>query len=351
MTKFSKILVTFLMALLVPNCSQVLQTIKLELDIEDNSIQENFSVVEKVLTFKEAKTQNKSPYNRTILLPGRGDSARHVAESIAMQSTFPEEGVVADYKIGIGDILAFSKLIDNDYSNIKTQNIWPDEPISSAYKLGIGDTLALTLMKDEETLNRTSPVNRMSSSNGNDNQSVILNSSSAEPTINTTGRVGSDGSVLLLEVGRLEASGKSLNELRSEVRNILIRNGVSPRFQLEIVQFESNRAYMTVSSDVYPRASHIITLKDQKTTLIDVLTSTKIAFRPGVMTNIKLQRGNKIYTMNLRDVFSEAAPEVIIQDRDHIFVQDSSSSIVTSSTVVGADGKIVLAGVVSIKAA
>ena len=168
---------------------------------------------------------------------------------------------------------------------------------------------------------------------------VILNSPS-EPTINTTGRVGSDGSVLLLEVGRLEASGKSLNELRSEVRNILIRNGVSPRFQLEIVQFESNRAYMTVSSGVYPQASKIITLKDQKTTLIDVLTSAKIAFRPGVMTNIKLQRGNKNYTMNLRDVFSEAAPEIIIQDRDHIFVQDSSSSIETSSAVVGADGKL-----------
>ena len=38
----------------------------------------------------------------------------------------------------------------------------------------------------------------------------------------------------LLEVGRLEVSGKSLNELRSEVRNILIRNGISPQFQLEI---------------------------------------------------------------------------------------------------------------------
>ena len=62
------------------------------------------------------------------------------------------------------------------------------------------------------------------------------------------GRVGSDGSVLLLEVGRLEANGKSLNELRSEVRNILIRNGVSPRFQLEIGEFKSQRAYLTVNS-------------------------------------------------------------------------------------------------------
>ena len=50
-------------------------------------------------------------------------------------------------------------------------------------------------------------------------------------------RVGSDGSILLLEVGRLEALGKSINELRSEVRNILIRNGISPKFQLELALF------------------------------------------------------------------------------------------------------------------
>ena len=50
--------------------------------------------------------------------------------------------------------------------------------------------------------------------------------------IQTSGRVGSDGSLLLLEVGRLESSGKTINELRSEVRNILIRNGLSPKFQL-----------------------------------------------------------------------------------------------------------------------
>ena len=63
---------------------------------------------------------------------------------------------------------------------------------------------------------------------------LFINSRQIDNTVNTTGRIGSDGSVLLLEVGRLEANGKSLNELRSEVRNILIRN-VSPRFQLEIV--------------------------------------------------------------------------------------------------------------------
>ena len=68
--------------------------------------------------------------------------------------------------------------------------------------------------------------------------------------IQTSGRVGSDGSILLLEVGRLEALGKSINELRSEVRNILIRNGISPKFQLEISAFQSQKAYITITSNL-----------------------------------------------------------------------------------------------------
>ena len=97
--------------------------------------------------------------------------------------------------------------------------------------MGIGDTLALTLIK--KAIDSTTTVPGTTESG----QNVIINSQKSDDTIETLGRIGSDGSVLLLEVGRLEANGKSLNELRSEVRNILIRNGVSPRFQLEIIEF------------------------------------------------------------------------------------------------------------------
>ena len=103
----------------------------------------------------------------------------------------------------------------------------------------------MTLVKVVEK----TPVNSTSSNSGNDTQNLIINTQQEETTINSTGRIGSDGSVLLLEVGRLEANGKRLNELRSEVRNILIRKGVSPRFQLEIVNFKSQKSYLTVNSN------------------------------------------------------------------------------------------------------
>ena len=94
-------------------------------------------------------------------------------------------------------------------------------------------------------------MNSITQSTSEDGQTTLVippPQPAIDETINSTGRIGSDGSVLLLEVGRLEANGKSLNELRSEVRNILIRNGVIPRFQLEIVDFKSQKSYLTMNS-------------------------------------------------------------------------------------------------------
>ena len=128
------------------------------------------------------------------------------------------------------------------------------------------------------------------------NQNVIVTPQQIDETINSTGRIGSDGSVLLLEVGRLEANGKSLNELRSEVRNILIRNGVSPRFQLEIAEFKSQKAYLTINT-----TSTVVNLNDQITTLKDILTSANVGFKPGVITRIRLNRDGKEFSILLRD--------------------------------------------------
>ena len=138
-----------------------------------------------------------------------------------------------DYKIGIGDVLTFSRLVDSNHS-FSTHNKVATKVSPGKYKLGVGDTLTLTLIKVDKN---TNPLPLGNSSELN--QNVIISSQQKDFTINSTGRIGSDGSVLLLEVGRLEASGKSLNELRSEVRNILIRNGISPQFQLEISDFKS----------------------------------------------------------------------------------------------------------------
>ena len=328
----------FFLAGLFTGCSQVLQTVDLNLNSEDSSLQEEFNVVEKTLTSREAKAQGATPYLRVVLKNGRGENAQPIPEDLALKSEFPKNEAPREYILGIGDSLTFSRLLENNRSKTQTDNQWPTESKVFDYKLGIGDTLALTLIKTTKPNQQFAP--------GGENQNVIVTPQQIDETINSTGRIGSDGSVLLLEVGRLEAIGKSLNELRSEVRNILIRNGVSPRFQLEIAEFRSQKAYLTVNT-----TSTVINLNDQITTLKDILTLAKVGFKPGVVTLIKLNRDGKEFSILLRDLYSDKASNINVKSEDHIFIEDSSANIKTTESVIDNEGYIVFENVGKVKAA
>ena len=323
----------------IQSCSQVLQTVDLQIDTEDSLIQEEFNVIEKTLTIGEAKKQKAAPYSRAVLKTGRGEIARPIPEKLALKSEFPKNNSPTEYRIGIGDTITFSRLIENNRSPLSKTNTWPKQKVANEYKLGIGDTLALILIRKANDLNITTSIG----SNNNNSQQVFEQSDS---TITTRGRIGSDGSVLLLEVGRLEANGKSLNELRSEVRNILIRNGVSPRFQLEIVEFRSQKSYLTISSN-----SRVIYLDDQKTTIRDILTSAGVGITPGVITRIRLQRYGKEFSISLRDLYGVNVNNIDIQPNDHIFVEDSTAKMVSSPSVVDHEGNVIFEGVGKTKAA
>ena len=344
MPEFSKLISLFILIAMLTNCSQVLQTVDLEIKTEDNSVQEEFNVIEKTLTIKEAKKQNDTPYERKVLQNARGGNARSILEKFVLVSKFPANSGPIDYKIGIGDVLTYSKFIDNNQSFSNHKKKWPTQRSPAKYKLGVGDTLTLILIKAEKI------IQQRPASAGESDQNPVINSQQQDFTINSTGRIGSDGSVLLLEIGRLEANGKTLSELRSEVRNILIRNGTSPRFQLEISDFRSQKAYLTISSS-QGTASDIISLNDQSTTLLDMLTAARIAFAPGILTTVKLRRNNDIFDMSLRDIFTTGSPQIQILDRDHIFVEESSARVVKNHSKVDKSGSVVFAGIGKITAA
>lgn len=322
------------------SCSQVLQTVQLKVDEHDKATQEEFNVVAKTLTVNEARKQNMSPYERTVLQFGTGENARSIPEKLAMKSNFPLNDLPVEYKIGIGDTLSLSKLIENNRSIFDAKTQWPKEPNNFSYKLGIGDTLLLTLLQETTTLNQ------MGSTSDSDNQSAIYNSQKSDATIRSIGSIGSDGSVLLLKAGSLIAKGKTLIELRSEVRNVFIRNGISPRFQLEIEEFKSQKAFLTIND-----FSKVIILNNQKTTLRDILTEAGVGFKPGIITFVRLQRDDARYLIPLRSIFKENIADITIKDRDHIFVEDTAAELSTTISTVGNDGNIVLASVGKIKAA
>ena len=51
----------FFLAWFLTSCSQVLETVDLNISAEDNSLQEEFNVVEKTLTIREANAQKTAP--------------------------------------------------------------------------------------------------------------------------------------------------------------------------------------------------------------------------------------------------------------------------------------------------
>ncbi len=343
MTKLFTYISLFLLVGSLTGCSQVLQNVDLNINAKDNSLQEEFNVVEKTLTIREANAQKTAPYLRTVLKNGRGGSAQPIPEKLALKSDYPKNNSPIEYKIGIGDTVTFSRLIENNRTPNKNIEIWPKQNFERKYQLGIGDTLALILIKEANDLTTTAP---RSSDSNESSPNVIISQQQNDSTIETKGRIGSDGSVLLLEVGRLEANGKSLNELRSEVRNILIRNGVSPRFQLEIVDFKSQKSYLTINSE-----STVIFLNDQKTTIRDILTSANIGVKPGVITRIRLQRNSKEFSIALRELYGMNSKNIDIQPDDHIFIEDNSAEVVSSSSVVDHEGNVVFESIGKVKAA
>ena len=70
-----------------------------------------------------------------------------------------------------------------------------------------------------------------------------------------------------------------------------------------------------------------------------------MGFKPGIITLVRLQRHGKEYQMPLRSIFGLNAPEINIYTHDHIFVEDSSTNLISSVSNVGHDGHVVFAGV------
>ena len=203
MNKFLRVIYFFIVAGIINACSQVLQTVDLDINTEDNLAQEKFNVVEKTLTINEARAQKNAPYLRVVLKEGRGSSAKPIPEKSALKSKFPNNSSPLKYRIGIGDTLAFSRLIENNQSGNEIKNQWPANTDAYNYRLGIGDTLTLTLIK------RVKSDSQLAPSSNPTNQNLIITSQQSDETINSSGRIGSDGAYFCWKLGVLTQMEKA----------------------------------------------------------------------------------------------------------------------------------------------
>ena len=314
-------------------CSEILEPVlisgKINQDIDN--IQEEFNIKVNALTFQSARDANKSPYPRELMLTGSGTRANVVEEKILLDSTIPKQSNNLEYTLGYGDELTFTLI--SEFKNEKI--IWPENPRKNNYILGIGDELKFIQFSE--------PVNIPISIDDETGGLSKLNNTK-DQLISTKGVIGSDGNILLIGMGNIKAANRSLNNVRNEVRNILIRNGLTPNFQLEITNFRSKKAYINIDIDHDDIISSMLPINNIPLTLKQAVLGAGIS-ESSNKVKITLTRGREAFSMTGSQLFDKAAPNIFIQDQDEINIQVHSDIPIKHKAVIGSNGNILLPGI------
>jgi protein involved in polysaccharide export with SLBB domain len=328
-----------IISFLLNGCSQILEPISFygDLDQDSKNKQEEFSINIQPLTFSSAKKANNDPYVRKLMQTGSGLKANVFDENDFLKTTLPPFKEKPEYVIGIGDELSFILL--NEFLNIDPS--WPKPSPPSEYLLGVGDELTFiqqfVVEKQDDFIGLNKPA-------ADEFKSSLLE---------TDGVIGSDGNILLLSIGNINAANRSLSDVRSDVRNILIREGIAPNFQLDISKFKSKKAYITTSEDIKNSSQYeggIININNIPQTLGDVVLSAGISQHSKNSSIIKLTRNSKEYKITSRQLLNPATPKIYIQDGDNIYIKSTGNQTSINQSVVDSEGSILLANIGKIEA-
>ena len=337
MTRFKLIACGVASALFLLSCSEILEPVSLfgaKQDITKGAGQEEFDIKIKNLTFKVAEKANNAPYLRQLIYTGSGSRAKVLDEANFLKPSFPKSSSSPDYLIGIGDKLMFTQL--NEFETEIAQ--WPSNPRVSEYLLGPGDQLTFAQSNDN-------PQN-ISIKIGENGQ--LLPEEESNAIFLTEGVIGTNGNILLFGLGNILAANRTLEDVRTEVRNILIRNGLAPNFQLEISEFRSKKAYVSGNR-----------LNEDQTIFLNYLPITlkEIALRANLSKSnksfalIKLTRNAKEFRLTAEQLFDLAAPEIIIQNNDQIGIEIIDTRSTNIEAVIGSKGNLLIPNVGTISAA
>ena len=279
--------------LFLVGCSQIVEPVVLPELQKEAADQEVFEINLQALSFDAAKSLNAARYDRLVSKPGAAFSADAVSEASLSKPFLPSKSANTPYMLGIGDEVALVQYID-----------------------------ALPTIG--------SIVNGVDPSQGTSSERQNTTTSASSNIISTSGRVSTDGSLLLIGVGRLDANGRQISELRDEIRTILIRNGQAPNFQLEIKEFNSQKAYITTdrlsrsSASNAENISAVIPITDRGVTLREVIATAGIDFDESVLTIVRVKRDETTYTIGLSDLLVKNSKELYLKNQDHVFVQSFS---------------------------
>jgi len=337
MTKFKLIIISTSFILFLNGCSQVLESVVITnktKDVNTESIQEEFDITVKSLTFKSARKANNDPYPRQLMLNGIGTKANVFDEVKLLKPKIPPSLPATDYIIGIGDQLRFAQL--NEFSELLTEP--PAQDNETEYLLGEGDELTLVQISGSENL--LSVYSRGGKRNTDQNVKLL----------ETSSIVGTNGNILLLGLGNIKAANRPLSSIQTEVRNIFIRNGFAPNFQLEISGFNSQKAYVSsvIKGNNFDNSVPITNLP---ITLKEVLINLGLQFSKREKIFVTLNRNGKHFRMTGGQIYNGSIAEILIKDKDQIKIDYINEALTSHEALVGSNGFILLPNIGSFKAA
>ena len=327
MTRLNLTIFWIVSVLFLNSCSKILEPVSLFTDNQEivtEMDQEEFEIDIKSLTFNTVKKANNFQYSRQLILTGNGSKANVLDETTFLKSNLPKSSNSPNYLLGTGDKVSFIQL--NEFKSEIVQ--WPNVSIKSEYLLGVGDELSFAQSNDSNHDIPFSQTEEGQMVRKNDNDSLIV----------TQGKIGSNGNILLYGLGNIQAANRTLDDVRTEVRNILIRNGLAPNFQLEISSFHSKKAFVTSNN----KTSQTLTLNNLPITLMEVALGAGISESHGRFALIKLTRNKQEFRFTADQLFAFTAPEIIIQDNDRIEFQVAPKKSKKIEAIVGSKGNILL---------
>ena len=344
MTRFKLIAFGISSALLLLSCSKILEPVSLfavKQGVEIESIQEDFEINIQSLTFESAQNANNSSYPRWLMQNGIGSKAKVLDEAELVISNMPSSSESMDYLLGIGDRLLYTQL--NEFVTPATK--FPTQIIEVDYLLGVGDELTLIQLSEPDSGLSTIPTVGDAENNGNAVKHQLI-----ESVLKTSGLVGTDGNILLLGLGSIKAQNRSLNNIRTEVRNILIRNGLAPSFQLEITGFNSKKAFVSFPNPEKAFGNNLVPITNLPITLRELIINYGVQPSSQSSTIVMLTRNNIQFRIPLNKLFDKSSPSIVIQDKDQIEIEETIKDSPSSVLVVGSRGYILVPGLGSIKA-
>ena len=176
------------------------------------------------------------------------------------------------------------------------------------YRIGVGDTLSLA---------------RFITARG------FTDDIAREQVVTSSSKVSADGSILFIETGRISIEGLTLAEARELAANALIRNGIDPRFQLEVSGFNSQSvALITESAEPAGGAGVSVTVSEttkgtgsypiveRPLSLRELLVQAGLTLQSDSIQVVRVSRAGKVYAMPLAHVFDGATPEYYLTGGD-----------------------------------